>query len=410
MPYGQPHSSGHGCRVTRYLWSPSWGTVQKRRSPHRKSRRNKTFRSAYTSLTRTTTRLLTMIAGEDWRETLSWALQGKPHSNGSISVMAFIWIVAICVNCTPFFILVLLRWMLSESSPIESQSKCIILSSSYESIKKRSYRRKTSVEGPPSPEAIREAWEAARTTLEGKLLAGTLLSNLEPVVDQSYIRGEDGTIIGRKAGIKGWLARQCPDMLPHYKALMSYKALADKLRLALGVEEPDTLSGVLDFGGMTDGKNADPASGNEDDGPKSLRVRKRLILIKSNESRVIDNLRDIQRAMVRKNAEAKSASMRGKGQKESINCGTSNYDTRQIWHSKYREDRPEYSKYGRGQMGRSNYDEGQMGRSMGGRGQMVSSKGSPAREAGMMATLDAVLRAWLGIIGTHRARRNAQAA
>ena len=85
----------------------------------------------------------------------------------------------------------------------------------------------------------------------GKLLAGTLLSNLEPVVDQSYIRDADGTVVGRQPGIKGWLAANCPDMLPHYKALMNYKALSDKLRLALGVEEPDTLSGVLDFGAET---------------------------------------------------------------------------------------------------------------------------------------------------------------
>jgi hypothetical protein len=107
--------------------------------------------------------------------------------------------------------------------------------------------RKISVNPPPTPEAIRQAWKASRASLSSKLLAGTLLSDLEPVVDQSYIRDEDGTIVGRRPGIKGWLEMNCPDMVCHYKALMSYKALADKLRKALGIEDPDTLAGVLDF-------------------------------------------------------------------------------------------------------------------------------------------------------------------
>jgi hypothetical protein len=121
--------------------------------------------------------------------------------------------------------------------------------------------RTASAEAPPKPEELRRAWEAARGRgpLVAKLLVGTLLSNLEPAVDQSYLRAEDGTIVGRRPGLKGWLRGYCPDLVPHYKALMSYKALADKLRIALGIEEPDTLSGVIDFGGVVQNGGEEPS-------------------------------------------------------------------------------------------------------------------------------------------------------
>ena len=105
--------------------------------------------------------------------------------------------------------------------------------------------RRVSIHAPPTPERLRKAWMESRDSLEGKLLLGSLLSDIEPVVDRSYIRSEDGTIIGRRPGIKGWLSLNCPDLLPHYKALMSYKALADKVRLALGIADPDSLEEAL---------------------------------------------------------------------------------------------------------------------------------------------------------------------
>ena len=157
-------------------------------------------------------------------------------------------ILALVVN-VPFFFLFLLKPLLEGGigSSVDDAEKDM-LSSMDKVTKALRIQRKTSVDPPPTPEAIRAAWAAARRSLEGKLLAGTLLSNLEPVVDQSYIRDEDGTIVGRRAGIKGWLLANCPDMLKHYKALMSYKALSDKLRIALCINEPYTLMKVIDFG------------------------------------------------------------------------------------------------------------------------------------------------------------------
>jgi hypothetical protein len=84
--------------------------------------------------------------------------------------------------------------------------------------------------------------------LAARLRLGAMLSDLEPVVDQSYIRDVAGTIVGRQPGLRGWIAMHTPDLLPYYKTLMAYKSLADKLRMALGIEEPDTLDGVLELG------------------------------------------------------------------------------------------------------------------------------------------------------------------
>lgn len=113
-------------------------------------------------------------------------------------------------------------------------------------------QRKTSVNPPPTPEAILAAWETVRSTkrndpeaLAARLRLGSMLADLEPAVDQSYIRDEDGTIVGRRPGLKGWIGLHCPTLVPHYKALMSYKALAAKLCEALHINEPDTIDSVL---------------------------------------------------------------------------------------------------------------------------------------------------------------------
>jgi hypothetical protein len=113
-------------------------------------------------------------------------------------------------------------------------------------------QRKTSVNPPPTPEAILAAWNMVRTkkrndpeSLAARLQLGSMLADLEPIVDQSYIRDEGGTIVGRRPGLKGWIGLHCPTLAPHYKALMSYKALAAKLCEALLVIEPDTLDSVL---------------------------------------------------------------------------------------------------------------------------------------------------------------------
>ena len=106
--------------------------------------------------------------------------------------------------------------------------------------------RRKSTRNPPAPQAIEVAWEKAHKSLEWRLRLGSMLADLEPVVDQSYIRDANGTIVGRKAGIRGWLRENCPVVSKHYKTAMGYKAIANRFRLAVGIQEPYTLEDVLD--------------------------------------------------------------------------------------------------------------------------------------------------------------------
>ena len=321
MPYGRPSPSGHGCRPTRYRWTASFDPV----SPRRR-RRRKSSRPARRP------RPLPAPPSRDWNETIQWALAGRPCPNWVISLMVDALFLSLMVNFPLLIIWFFLRWMADHSHALADDAAEDMLSKMEETTVALRISRKTSVDRPPSPDEIRAAWAASRRSLEGKLLAGTLLSNLEPVVDQSYIRDEDGTIVGRRAGIKGWLDENCPDMLPHYKALMSYKALADKLRMALGVEEPDTLSGVLDFGtgtaerttettgttetmgtaemrgttettpeteerkGKKSGKRIERRSGE----PKSLQVIEDMKLLKSNKENVVSRVHELNKEMERR--------------------------------------------------------------------------------------------------------------
>ena len=115
------------------------------------------------------------------------------------------------------------------------------------------------VRGEPKPEQLLAAWEESRTSLAGKLRLGALLSEIEPHVDQSLIRDEEGHIVGRRPGILGWLRWNCPELVPHYKAIMAYKALADKVQMATGLKSKYSIVDVIDVfiefgcGGAADG-------------------------------------------------------------------------------------------------------------------------------------------------------------
>ena len=280
-----------------------------------------------------------------------------PDSYASI-VSSFLFVGAMA-HSTGFFVVGgflflyrFLEWLSSMATELTLED--------YETSKKRlCIHRKTSVNAPPTPEAIRGAWKAARGSLMGKLLAGTLLSDLEPTVDQSYLRAEDGTVVGRRPGLKGWLRENCPDMLPHYKALMSYKALADKLRRTLGVEDPDTLAAVLDFGeGMS---------------PKSLQFRKCFNLQNSNEKTVSKEIHSMFG-----NRAAKAGELNGNENRENI--PKTSVNTAAV-------EGPESAVRTAGRTG-----------------------GGGMEEAWTMAALDAAVRERLGLAWMHRGRRKASAA
>ena len=128
-------------------------------------------------------------------------------------------------------------------------------------------RRTECVRGEPKPEQLLAAWEESRASLAGKLRLGALLSEIEPHVDQSLIRDEEGHIVGRRPGIRGWLRWNCPELVPHYKAIMAYKALADKVQMATGLQSKYSIVDVIDVfiefgcGGAAAGAGARASAG-----------------------------------------------------------------------------------------------------------------------------------------------------
>ncbi len=110
---------------------------------------------------------------------------------------------------------------------------------------RRKIRRRTTSAPKPTPEAIREAWESRRASKAAKIILGGMLHDLECYVDNRLRWDEKGNIVGRNHGIKGWIAENLRDLLPHYKALMYYKELAMKLRQATDTHDPTPTFAIL---------------------------------------------------------------------------------------------------------------------------------------------------------------------
>lgn len=111
---------------------------------------------------------------------------------------------------------------------------------------------RTSRREPPSRELLLRCWEFSRTSLEGKILLGSLLGDADAAADHSYIRGDNGEIVGRRGGVRRWLDAVCPELAPYYKTLMRYKALADKFRRVCGLGDPDGAEDALAPGLISD--------------------------------------------------------------------------------------------------------------------------------------------------------------
>ena len=287
MSYGHPIASGHGHRVPAYRWSPTVLPPSQRRGRHsgythhyssvprfrfstagRRASASSTSRSRpqralpkrEPSFGRLLGKGVVSLAGVVLKFLADEALAGRRITKSFESFLAFCILLAVMGSSAIGLVLGGLYLFVVYMDDFAGGAAVASMEEYDEARKRICITRKASVEAPPTPDELRRAWESARGhgPLTAKLLAGTLLSNLEPAVDQSYLRAEDGTIIGRRPGLKGWLRGYCPDLVPHYKALMSYKALADKLRVALGIEEPDTLSCIIDFGEMAKNSRVSP--------------------------------------------------------------------------------------------------------------------------------------------------------
>ena len=111
---------------------------------------------------------------------------------------------------------------------------------------RRKVTRRSTSAPMPTPDEILAAWNARKESREAMIRLGGMLQDLECYVDNCLRFDESGDVVGRNGGIKGWLAENLPDLLPKYKTLMRYKAMAVRLRQATDTHDPKPTSALLD--------------------------------------------------------------------------------------------------------------------------------------------------------------------
>jgi len=110
---------------------------------------------------------------------------------------------------------------------------------------RRRIRRRTTENPCPTKEQILEAWLHVKDSHEATIRFGGLMEDLECYLDNSLIRNEEGAIVGRCPGVKGWLKDNVPALWLRYTTVMRYKAAAKKLRQLAGLSDPTPVDRVL---------------------------------------------------------------------------------------------------------------------------------------------------------------------
>jgi hypothetical protein len=94
---------------------------------------------------------------------------------------------------------------------------------------------------------VRAQFEKARGRgrVEEKIRLGSMLLDAEATTDSSLVRNAGGEIVGRNAGLRGWIVENCPELLAHYAALTGYRRLAWETRETEGIFDPIPASALL---------------------------------------------------------------------------------------------------------------------------------------------------------------------
>jgi hypothetical protein len=105
-----------------------------------------------------------------------------------------------------------------------------------------------SLKEAPTGDAVREQYEKARGRgrVEEKIKLGSMLLDAEATTDSSLVRDEYGEIVGRNAGLRGWIIDNCPELLRHYAALTGYRRLAWEMRESEDLFDPIPASVLLE--------------------------------------------------------------------------------------------------------------------------------------------------------------------
>ena len=115
---------------------------------------------------------------------------------------------------------------------------------------------RTSVNQPPSLDALREAYRRRNESCEAMIRLGSMLEDIEAAhgVGYKFEKFDDSGTADSffidydtpwQTGIRGFL-KDAPDLLAAYKTLMRYKKLSADFRRAIGLQDPNPASLVFD--------------------------------------------------------------------------------------------------------------------------------------------------------------------
>ena len=128
---------------------------------------------------------------------------------------------------------------------------------------RRRISRRATTNPCPSKDEVLDAWKHVHDSKEALVRFGSLMQDLECYVDNSLRFNEAGHIVGRNAGVKGWLRENLPELYAHYSMAMRYKAAAKKLRQIVGLADPTPVAAVLAEGeGKGEGGRDERRKGN----------------------------------------------------------------------------------------------------------------------------------------------------
>jgi hypothetical protein len=137
---------------------------------------------------------------------------------------------------------------------------------------RRKIRARTTTNPCPTREAVLDAWNRRRDSHEAAIRFGSLLEDLECYLDNSLRRDENGVIVGRNPGVKGWLCDNLPEILDKYTTAMRYKAAAKKLKQVVEIADPAPADAVLP-GGASERKGEGKQDYGADEIPELAVVR-----------------------------------------------------------------------------------------------------------------------------------------
>ena len=95
----------------------------------------------------------------------------------------------------------------------------------------------------PTADELRRAWRQRKTSQADFIALLSLLGELTCFTDCNLIqKGGFANIAGRAGGLKAFLARETPELLPKYKSISRHATLATRIKMAFAIYPPAALS------------------------------------------------------------------------------------------------------------------------------------------------------------------------